>query len=362
MEDIKEKNKQLVKIKNTLTQCINYEKSYVKQYHLYSYLYYYLKKLSILYDYISENDQYVADIIHIILKYKNKNYLVKTNGEKLEKLQKLKDEYIKQIQNLRIKVNKQFSEIKENNQFELLSIVLFVSDKKISRRANIDMLIDKKKKLVDVVKTDLKLEELISKNPIIRLIQKDSLIEKDILNLQISDILKLMSGSEPYIITLSAIVPMSSPEDIAHYIYDTWEHIELNKKTQFISIMNNYVSQILPTIKYHQQNKGITIDSIKAAFQKEFREEKLELSISLNDTRPILIYNSDYLTKLSDLSENLKPKNILEYLHMGENEAAKQLSPDKIEERNNIILITLGSESWYTGPLSFAMQQIYNKL
>ena len=144
----------------------------------------------------------------------------------------------------------------------------------------------------------------------------------------------------------------------------TWENIELNKKTQFISIMNNYVSQILPTIKYHQQNKGITIDSIIAAFQKEFREEKLEISISLNDTRPILIYNSDYLTKLSNLSKNLTPKNILEYLHIGENKAANQLShyPYTVEERNNIILMTLGPESWYTGPLSFKMQQIYNKL
>ena len=49
---------------------------------------------------------------------------------------------------------------------------------------------------------------------------------------------------------------------------------------------------------------------------------------------------------------------------MGEDKADNQLSiyPNKVEERNNIILMTLGPESWYTGSLSFKMQQIYDKL
>ena len=51
---------------------------------------------------------YIAHIIHIILKHKSQNYFLKTNGEKLDKLQKLRDEYIKQIQLLRNKINNQF--------------------------------------------------------------------------------------------------------------------------------------------------------------------------------------------------------------------------------------------------------------
>ena len=205
MEDIRNNNKQLAQIKNVLTQCLKYEKSYIQQYHLYSYLYFYLKRLMMLYDYNSENDQYIAHIIHIILKHKSQNYFLKTNGEKLDKLQKLRDEYIKQIQLLRNKINNQFSGIRKNSQFEPL-IVLFISDKMVVRKAYIDIVVDKKKKLKDIIKTDLKQSDLISKNPVIRLILKDVLIEKEILNLSINDILKLMDNHESYIITLSVIV------------------------------------------------------------------------------------------------------------------------------------------------------------
>ena len=78
----------------------------------------------------------------------------------------------------------------------------------------------KRKKLKDIIKTDLKQSDLISKNPVIRLILKDVLIEKEILNLSINDILKLMDNHESYIITLSVIVPAVSVDDISQYIYN----------------------------------------------------------------------------------------------------------------------------------------------
>ena len=155
---------------------------------------------------------------------------------------------------------------------------------------------------------------------------------------------------------------MVSVDDISQYIYNNWKHIELNNKSQCVSIVNNYLSQMIPTIKYHE-NKGISIESIQDSFKKEFKDEKLELSLSLDDTRPILIYNSEYLGKIASLSNNkFTIKTVLEYLHIGEEQAAKQFSPETADERKNIIIMTLGSESWYSDYLSFEMQQIYNQM
>ena len=94
-----EKKEVLLKLHTFTEECKNMKYLYLNTQKKLLKICIYIRLLIKLYDIISNNDLYIADIIHFALSSNNKKYFNITGAQKLDKLIKLKGKYMIEIKN-----------------------------------------------------------------------------------------------------------------------------------------------------------------------------------------------------------------------------------------------------------------------
>ena len=109
-----EKMKLLEKVRNFTSECQNMEHLYINTEKKFLKVCIYIHILIKIYELISDNDIYIANIVHYVLAKHKKPYFNLTGAMKLDKLLELKQKYMIEIKKLREKI----TGIKTGNNLE----------------------------------------------------------------------------------------------------------------------------------------------------------------------------------------------------------------------------------------------------
>ena len=257
----------------------------------------YIRLLIKLYDIISNNDLYIADIIHFALSSNNKKYFNMTGAQKLDKLIKLKGKYMIEIKKLREKItgivqndpvkstektNAASPKMDMNKTYvpndDKVNFVLYISGpnycevvipdylEEIKYSSLIKNVIQNNFKVLDKINKKSKNRELKWENIQVELITQglnDNRVTESVMGLSVTDAIRITTERQLYrllhdinFITLDIMVKMNVDE-LADYIYSFSENIQnIQKDGEYIKLIGTPVnseksSMIISTIQYH---------------------------------------------------------------------------------------------------------------
>ena len=410
-----EKTKLLETVRNFTRECQNMEHLYVNTQKKFLKVCIYIHILIKMYELISDNDIYIANIVHFVLA-KNKNpYFNLTGALKLDKLLKLKQKYMIEIKKLREKITgiktgnnlehvikditgsnlTSITEKTENNDKYIgdnIKFVIYMSGPNYCKKFLPDNLegIQRYSIIYNFCTTNLKIVDKFNekcKDHVIKsddiwiglIVQGEDNKKIDVKNKKISDVLRINNENQiikllPDIdfITLEVIIKMNL-EELCDYIYQFSESVQDIQKNiyrvKLVCFPSNPECRLFYIIKYHLDNTDITLDMINTQLKNKY---KLNISYKEHSIlHRIIFYHSDYLIQfINAMNENdlvkelfgkgLNIQKVIKYIQEG-----IDINDFKEENKKYNILKNMTqyllNDTWYNPSLLDEMGQIIDK-